>query len=141
MSSTKNSSWYFLLAIAAVVVAALFYLITRDLISSVVVIVGAIALGVYGARPPRQITYQLDNRGLSIGTRLFAYNEFRSFAIVPEGAFNSIILVHHKRFAPLTTVYPAPDQEEAIINVIANHLPLEEHKLDAVEHLMRRIRF
>jgi hypothetical protein len=46
-----------------------------------------------------------------------------------------------KRFATLTTVYYAPEDEDKIVNLLSKHLPLEEHKLDAVDHLMQRIRF
>lgn len=98
-------------------------------------------MGVYAARPPRQVTYQLDASGLSIGSKHFGYNEFKSFAVVPEGGINSIIFVHHKRFAPLTTIYLDPQGEDQIVNALSSRLPMEEHKIDAVEHLMRRIRF
>lgn len=137
----KNGGWYLMLALAALVLAVIIYLITHDKISAGVVIFGAVALGVYGARPPRQLTYQLDSSGLTIGQKSFNYNDFRSFAVVPEGAFSSIVFVHHKRFAPLTTIYCAPDNEDQVIDMLARRLPVEEHKIDAVEHLMRRIRF
>lgn len=137
----KNGGWYLMLTLASIGLAAIIFLITRDKISAGVVIFGAIALGVYGARPPRQLTYQLNNSGLTIGQKSFNYDDFRSFAVVPEGAFSSIVLVHHKRFAPLTTIYCAPDNEDQVIDMLAKRLPVEEHKIDAVEHLMRRIRF
>jgi hypothetical protein len=137
----KNAGWYALLALAAIGIAALVYLLTKDKISAGVVIFGALALGVYGARPPRQLTYQLDSKGLTIGQKQFSYEDFRSFAVVPEGAFSSIVFVHHKRFAPLTTIYFAPAEEDQIVNILTSRLPLEEHRIDAVDQLMRHIRF
>jgi hypothetical protein len=137
----KNAGWYVLLALAAAGIAALVYLLTKDKISAGVVIFGALALGVYGARPPRQLTYQLDSQGLTIGQKQFSYEDFRSFSVVPEGAFSSIVFVHHKRFAPLTTIYFAPAEEDQIVDILASRLPLEEHRIDAVDQLMRHIRF
>ena len=129
------------LAVVALIIAATIYAITRDLISSVVVLVGAAALGIFGARKPHQLEYRLDGSGLTVGQKHYAYEAFRSFAIVPEGAFSSIVFMPLKRFAPLTTIYYAPDDEDKIVDLLADRLPFEERKADAVDTLMHRIRF
>lgn len=141
VDNTKDKSWYTGLILVAVLVAAILYLITRDLVSSGVAIFGALLLGVYGARRPRQLTYELSNEGLIIGEKRFAYHELKTFALVPEGAFSSIRFVPHKRFAPPITIYYGPEDEERIVTMLSNHLPMEDHKIDSVDRLMRRIRF
>ena len=103
--------------------------------------VGAIMLAVYGARQPRQLEYRLDAGGLSIGTRHFAYNEFRSFSVIQEGAFDSIVLMPLKRFSLAATIYFSPEDEEKIVSMLAQRLPLEPRKKDAIDRLMWRIRF
>jgi hypothetical protein len=137
----KSASWYLGLAGAAVLLAAIIYLFTKDYISSGVVLFGAFLLGVMAARKPRQQQYSLDAQGINIGPRRLAYEEFRSFAIVPEGAFSGIVLLPLKRFALLTTIYYAPENEEQIVRLLSAHLPFDEHHLDVVDRLMRRIRF
>jgi hypothetical protein len=137
----KAGGWYGMLVLAAVAGAALIYLLTKDKVSSAVVLVGALFLGIYANRQPRQLEYHLDNSGLQVGQKHYAYEQFRSFAIAPEGAFSSIVFTPLKRFAPYTTIYYDPADEEKIIRLISNHLPLEEHKADPVDNLMRRIRF
>src|SRR3981081_3134082 len=98
----KSFSWYMMLGLAAAVLAAVVWLFTKDLFSTAVVVVGALVLGVYAAHKPRQLIYKLDDRGLTIGERYYAFAEFRSFSLVPEGAFASIELVPLKRFAMYT---------------------------------------
>jgi hypothetical protein len=83
----------------------------------------------------------LDDKGLTIGSKHYAYNEFRSFAILQEGALSSIVFMPLKRFATLTSIYYAPEDEQSIVDILADHLSLEEHHQDAVDKLMRRIRF
>ena len=117
------------------------YFLTKDSISAIAVVVGAFAFGYYGARQPRQLEYQLDSNGVTIGPKFYAYSGFRSFAIAPEGAFSSIVFMPLQRFAPLTTIYYAPDDEERIISLLSNIMPVEEHRSDFVDNLMRRIRF
>jgi hypothetical protein len=137
----KNSGWYLLLILGAVVVAALVYVFTRDWLSTAVVVVAGTVLAAYSSRKPRQLNYAVDGRGVTVGTKFFAYSEFRSFSIVPEGAFASIVFMPLKRFGIQTTIYYDPQDEDRIIDVISPHLPHEEHQADMLDHMMRRIRF
>ncbi len=137
----KSPRWYGMLAVAAIVMAAIVYALTRDKVSTAVVMVAAVVLGFYAARQPRELDYQLDDRGLSIGSKFYDYDSFKSFSVIDEGAFASITLMPLKRFMPPLTIYYAPDDEPRILNLLAERLPLEEHRADAIDHLMRRIRF
>ncbi len=137
----KSTGWYAALTLVAIIITAVVFLITRDKISSGVVLVCALALAVLAARKPRQQQYTVDSGGITVGQKHFDYGMFKSFAVVPEGAFSSIVLTPLKRFAPLTTIYYAPEDEEQIVALLTDHLPFEEHKLDMVDNLMRRIRF
>jgi hypothetical protein len=46
-----------------------------------------------------------------------------------------------KRFMPPLTVYLAPEMEEQIVDFLAQLLPFERHRQDAVDGLLKRIRF
>ncbi len=137
----KSTNWYLLLFVVAAVLAAAVFLLTKDIVSTVVVILGAILLGSYGARKPRQLQYKLDDSGLTIGAKQYPYRQFRSFAVVDEGAFSSIIFMPLKRFAMAVSVYYDPADEERIIDVLADILPMEEHRRDVVDDFLHRIRF
>lgn len=137
----KSSSWYGALALAAVIGAGLIYLLTQDVISSIVILFCALIFGIYGARQPRQLQYRIGDQGLSIGPRHYSYEEFKSFSVATDGAFSSIIFSPLKRFATLKTIYYAPEDEDQIVEVLADRLPFEEHVPDVVDRLMHRIRF
>lgn len=137
----KSAGWYVVLAIVVLLLATLILLLTKDKISVITVIVAGLLIGIYGSRKPRQLEYRIDQRGIGIGQKHFGYEGFRSFSIVPEGAFSSIVFMPLKRFALPATVYYAPDDEEKIIAVLSRQLPFETYKHDFVESLMRRIRF
>lgn len=141
IAHAKSPAWYLALAAAAAVLAAGVYLISRDIISVIVVVVAAMLLGFYGGRQPRQLEYKLDSKGLSIGDRRLSYGEFRSFSVMAEGAFSSIVFMPLKRFAAPTTIYYPPEDEDRIVGVLSGHLPLEERTHDAVDRLMHRIRY
>jgi len=141
ISHEKSIGWYGKLALGAVIIAALIYLLTKDLISTTVVIVCALAFGAIAGRRPRQLRYQISNAGITIGQKQLTYAGFKSFSIVPEGAFSSIIFRPLKRFAPLTTIYYSPNDEDQILDLLSQHLPFEDYKPDPVDNMMRRIRF
>lgn len=137
----KTGMWYLTLAGAALALAAITWLLTKDIISAVVICVGALFLGVYAARQPRQLPYSLDAYGVSIGNRQLPYEHFRSFALVHEGAMPSIVLLPLKRFAPLITIYFDPADEQRIAEFLSNYLPVEDHRLDPMDRFLSRIRF
>jgi hypothetical protein len=101
----------------------------------------AILLGVVAGRKPRVMDYKLDNGGLTIGETFHPYGEFRSFAIMEDGAFLSITFLPLKRFMPPVSVYYSPEDQEKITDVLSHHLPMEMRQRDAVDRFSRRIRF
>ncbi|MBC7707777.1 hypothetical protein H7Y63_00975 [Polaromonas sp.] len=137
----KTPKWYLMLGLSAVGLALVVWLVTKDTISALVVIVGAAVLGGYGARPPRELTYQLDTNHLTIGEKSYSLDTFRSFTIDDQQAFASVNLMPLKRFAPGLSIYFAPDDEDAIVNLLAMRLPIEDHRDDPIDRLMRKIRF
>ncbi|HEX3568544.1 MAG TPA: hypothetical protein VHT70_02605 [Candidatus Saccharimonadales bacterium] len=137
----KTAIWYLLLFLATVVIAALVYLVTRDKISTGVVVLVAIIFGAAAGRRPRTLTYGLNFQGITIGNRFYPYSNFRSFSIVTEGAFSSIMLVPLRRFMPSLSIYYAPDDEQRIVEALADRLPVERGKYDLVERFMHRIHF
>jgi hypothetical protein len=141
IAHAKSLGWYVVLVAGTAVFAAAVYLLTRDRISVVVIVVAALLLGVYANHKPRQMEYRLDGRGLTIGDKHFSYDQFRSFSVLPEGAFSSIVFMPLKRFALTTTIYYAPEDEDKIVNLLSDHLPLDERGHDAIDRLMHRIRF
>jgi hypothetical protein len=137
----KSASWFLGLAAVAAIFSVIMYIVTEDVVSVMVVVVAATIFGIYGSHKPRQLEYKLDQRGLSIGSKYYDLGQFKSFSVVPEGAFSSIEFMPLKRFAPPITIYYDPADEEKIVSLLSNQLPLEPGRRDVVENLMRRIRF
>lgn len=137
----KSAGWYGMLVLAALVLAAVVFLLTRDKISTGAVLVAALALAFYGARQPRQLRYMLSPQGLTIGEKYFPFDMFRSFAVMDEDHFSSIVFVPLKRFGQLTTIYFDPADEEKIVSLLSARLPIENRQHDVVDKFMKRIRF
>ena len=137
----KSGGWYLKLVGVAILLSAITYLATRDIITCVVIVFCAGILAIMAARKPKQLPYRLDTHGVTVGPKLYTYNQFRSFSIMPEGAFSSIEFMPLKRFATTATIYYAPEDEERIVKLLSDRLPYEPSRRDPVDQLMRRIRF
>lgn len=137
----KSQNWYFSLAGIALVVTILVYVITREILSTAVVVVAAVLFGVTSGRRARNMQYGVNNHGIGIGRRFYTYDNFRSFSFVDEGPVRSIVLMPLKRFMPPLTLYYDPADEERIGDVLADHLPFAEHQHELTDRLMRKIRF
>ena len=137
----KSAGWYGLLALAGLAAAALDYLITRDLFSTVVILFAAAMFGVFAARKPKTQEYSLSRQGIQIGVKSYDFQDFKTFSVAEEGAIASIVFMPLKRFMPPLTLYVAPDMEDRVVDYLSAFLPFEQHKADAVDNLLRRIRF
>ena len=141
VDNEKNAGWFMGLAGLTALAVAAVYLITRDLITAVVIIIAAVLFGVTAKRKPRTLQYQIDQSGVNIGGKPYPYELFKSFAVLAEGAFNSIQLMPLKRFMPPISLYFPPESEEQIITTLGSYLPHEDRTHDPLERLMRRVRF
>ncbi len=141
IAHTKTIGWYAALFVVTIVFAAAVWFLTKDMVATVVIVFAGLLFGTYAARKPRQINYALDGRTLTVGQRSHPLNEFRSYTIVPEGAFSSIMLMPLQRFGLITTIYFDPQDEAAIVDILSHRLPHEERKPDAIDRVLRRIRF
>jgi hypothetical protein len=141
IAHNKGLSWFVLLGIVLFAAAALLYVLTKEIVTSVMVSVAGITFGVFAARSPRVLEYTIDSRGVSIGQKLYPYTELKSFDVTEEGPLPAILLEPLKRFLPPITVFYDQNEEQAILEVLGSYLPHQEKKPDAVDKLMRHIRF
>ncbi|MGH7158295.1 MAG: hypothetical protein ACREGD_04495 [Candidatus Saccharimonadales bacterium] len=137
----KHTAWYVQVLLATVVVAALVYLITRDVISSGIIVFAGVVFAVAAARKPRVLAYRVDAGGLTVGQKYYPYTQFKSFAVMAEGSLATVVFMPHKRFAPSIDVYVPPENANAIIAVISGSLPIVNRKQGMVDTITNRIRF
>lgn len=137
----KGFEWYLGLGLGAILLAALVYIFTRDYVSSGMIVIVALAFGIFAVKKPRVLQYTLDDDGMTIGQKHYAFSMFKSFSVIDDGAAHALLLMPMQRFMPSISVYYAPDDEEKILTKIADFLPFEEHSQDVVDRVMRRIRF
>lgn len=137
----KNAGWFVPLTFGIIVLAIGVYFITRDILSTVVIVLAGITFGVFARQKPRTLTYTLLPTTIKIGPKTYSYDDFKTFSIIQDGALFSVLLEPIKRFMPPLSIYFAPEDGERIFDTLAGHIPHQERQPDPVDRLMRRIRF
>jgi hypothetical protein len=137
----KDVRWYAVVIVVTLVLAVIVRLLTRDNISTAMVVIVGIFFCLMAARKPRTLTYTVNDDGVNIAGRLYPYTEFKSFSVMRDGPFVNIELVPMKRFMPMTSIYCSPDSEDETVDVLAQFIPYEERDYSIIDLLARRIRF
>ncbi|HSW81718.1 MAG TPA: hypothetical protein VLG40_04960 [Candidatus Saccharimonas sp.] len=137
---SKGAQWAIIFG--AIVVAGLALTIWLQAWTMVGLVVAmAVAFGVFAFRPPKVKHYTLTHDGLTIDNKTYALSDFRSFGVLSEDAFFSIMLIPIKRFMPAISMYFAQEDGEQIVDILGSHLPLEDLHLDPIDAIMRRLHF
>lgn len=137
----KNLSWFVVLGFGSVAAAAAVWFVTGDKVSTVMIVIVAVMFGIFAARQPKVLTYQVNHSGIRIGEKFYSFADFKSFSIIDEEQISSIMLMPLKRFRPGISMYYPPEEEDKIVEVVANYLPHEERAPDSMDRLMRKVRF
>ncbi len=137
----KDSTWYGAYTLGAIILSGLIYLFTRDIVSTVVVVLAVGGLVFFASREPGAQQYALDDGYLYVGPKAYSLQTFKAFSVDTHASVPSLTLWPLKRFMPPITMYCAADEEPTVTEYLAQHLPQEPHKTDAIDSLLRRIRF
>ncbi|QQS69102.1 hypothetical protein IPP75_04230 [Candidatus Saccharibacteria bacterium] len=141
LNHQKTSKWYGAYSLGAILLAAVLFFITKDIISTVVVIGAVAGLLFISSREPKQQTYTLREDFVQVGNKPYGLHDFKAFSVDEESPVLGITLLPLKRFMPPVVLYVDEANEEAVVDYIANFLPIEPHKVDAMDSLLRRLHF
>jgi hypothetical protein len=137
----KSARWYVYIVFGIIVLAAALYLLSRSIMTPIVVIFGGIVIIYYANNKPGDLQYQLTRQGIQIGKKYYTYDEFRLFVVVPDSPLPEFMLIPVKRFMPALSVRYASDDENKIFTMLSEYLPYVERRPDLIESIMHRIHF
>ncbi len=137
----KERLWFVMLGACGLALLAVAIFLIQSYTFAALIVVMTVALGVYAARQPKIISYQLGSSGIQINDKHFYFHDFRYFGVIEDGPLYSIMLVPNKRFMPAVNIYFPAENGEAIVDAIGSRLPMEYVELDSFDKMMRYLRF
>ena len=135
----RNTWWYVGLFAVAAALATLSVLL-QWWTFLILIILSIITILTSTIRPPRKITYTLNNEGLKEGQKLHKYEDFKAFGILKEDNHFSAVLIPKKRFGLSVKVYFPEGSGEAIVDALGARLPMQEVKLDFLDKIVNFLR-
>lgn len=139
ITKEHNAIWYIGLFVVAAALSALAIFFSGWTFLALI-IMSVITVLVYSLRPPRKIKYTLDNEGLTEDGHKHPYEDFRAFGIVQEDKHYSAVLIPKKRISISIKVYFPKGSGEEIVDLLGNHLPMEEIKPDFLDKIVNFLR-
>lgn len=135
----KGAVWFVVFSIVMAALIGLSIWMQAWSFTALIVVIAFIVI-VYLRRPPRELSYTLNEEGLLIDNHLYKYENFKAFGVVQDGEEYSVMLIPTQRFQPSVTVYFPEEAGEDIVDVLGSRLPMKDLKLDAVDRLVRLLR-
>ena len=136
----RGVGWYvgFIIVVAGLITLSVFL---QWWSFTALIALSAVALVIYVKRPPRKLKYSLSSKGLTEGSKLYKYEDYKSFGVYQEdGEMYAIMLTPRKRFSPRVTVYFPQESGEEIVDAFGMRLPMEEVRLDFLDDIVQMLR-
>ncbi len=137
----KSASWFVILILVLAIVSVGIYFLSHSIYPPVMIMLIGIVFAVIAARSPKLVNFEINNTGFFIGKRFYSYNGFKSFSIVDEDHMGSIVFNPFKRFAYPSTILYELEDEDKVLTLLTQNLPVEEPPKDIVDQLMRKLHF
>ena len=136
----RSPLWYGVFFVVFSIFALLAYLITREVIAPVSILVMAGLVGLYSFKKPSRQKYTLTSLGLKIGSRLYDYSSFKTFSLIKDNGIAALYLITNQRFIPPITIYLPLDRDKYIIKRLSRHIAYTPSGLQWSDRLMQYFR-
>lgn len=142
----RSSDWFWALGII-VVTSSVAAIIFGDYFFAVLLILSGVLLGFFAIKKPEIIFYELNNKGLKIGNRIYPYENIKFFWVqVAESSqtyIKPLLFIHSERaFMPIITIpIEKEDAQEIHSIMILKNIPEKEMKEHPSEKIMEALGF
>ncbi|HUT96076.1 MAG TPA: hypothetical protein VMW82_00695 [Candidatus Paceibacterota bacterium] len=137
----KNKSWFIFPAII-VIILGIIALITDNILFLILILLAFLTFYLYAKKEPRIIKFKVNERGIEVDNRLYAFDSIRSFWIFYNPPMEKEISFRsRKSFSPYIKISLADQNPNEIRKYLLRFLPEKRHKVSLIDIWMRRIGF
>ena len=95
----KGTDWYFALGIIAISASVASFLL-NNILFSILILIGAITLAMYGVRKPSILNIEINDRGILVNKTLYPFNTLKAFWVEENTTPPKLIIQSEKTFMP-----------------------------------------
>ena len=136
----RNSDWFWALGII-VATASIASIIYGNYFFAALLVLGGFLLGFFAVKKPDMISYELNDQGLQIGTRLYPYENMKAFWVQVEPKL--LLFINSERiFMPVLVIPIEANIAEDIHAVLTEkNVPEKEMREPPSEKIMEYLGF
>jgi len=134
----KSNNWFWSIGIVAISVAFASILL-GNMLFAILVMIAALTIILYGVKRPKKVMFSFTGRGLQIDSRLFPYENLRSFWIHYEPPVKKHLTVEPKKLFMPNMLIPLGNTDP---NIIREHLLKflkEERREESITQTISRL--
>lgn len=136
----RSQDWFWALGII-VVTGSIAAIIFENYFFAFLIILGGFLLGFFAKKKPDMLQYELNEKGVQIGDRIYPYETIKAYWIqvdfTPDSKVKPILFVHSERaFMPVISIPINNDIAENIYTAMSTH---EIAEVEMKEHLSEKI--
>ncbi len=136
----KHADWYWAVGVITFSLAAVAF-IFGQVITGIFVVVAAVALVLHASRPPQNVLYSINDRGIVADDILYTFLELESFWIPHDQVPHTLILKSRKLFMPFIIIYIDEVDPEKVREIMLTYIAETEHREPLLKHLLERLGF
>jgi hypothetical protein len=142
----RSQDWFWALGII-VVTGSIAAIIFNDYFFAALLIISGILLGFFAVKKPAIIFYELNNKGLKIGNRIYPFENIKSFWVQigqhPEENVKPLLFIHSERvFMPIITIPIVETMAEEIhFKLFSKNIAEVEMKEHPTDKIMEALGF
>ena len=136
----KKTDWYWAVGIITLALAAV-ALMFGEILTGIFIIVAAVALVLHASKPPQRVYYEVNDRGLVFGDKLYPFLSLDSFWIPHDEPTPKLLLKSRKLFMPLIVIYIDEVDPEEVREVLLKYIAETEHSEPFLSHVLERFGF
>ncbi len=136
----KRQDWYWAVGIVTLALAAVAF-IFGNVITGIFIIVAAVALVLHASRPPKIVSYEINDRGIMADNVLYPFLTLESFWIPHDEFPPKLIVKSRKLFMPYIVIYIDEVDPENVREIMLTYIAETEHRESILKHILERLGF
>ncbi|MGC9605395.1 MAG: hypothetical protein ABSF56_01380 [Minisyncoccia bacterium] len=122
----KRPDWYWAVGIVTLALAAVSFMF-GEVLTGIFIVVAAVALVLHASKPPQNVYYEVNDRGIVFDEKLYPFLSLDSFWIPHDEFPPKVLLKSRKLFMPLIVAYISDVDPEEVREVLLKYIAETEH--------------
>lgn len=137
----KGAGWFIVLGIFALIIFTI-VLLMKNFIFAILIILAVFTIFIYALKEPRLVTFKISGKGITIDTKIYSYDELKSFWIFYEPPqIKELSLKSKKLLMPLIKI-PLEEQNPTLIRgALIKFIPEQKQEQSLIDIVAKNIRF